>query len=61
MLLINKDIPRTPLTALENDSEFRAKTFEPISVKTGLNDIEKKIQITALRESITFSECFLKI
>ena len=31
------------------------------TVKTGLNDIEMKIQITALRESINFSECFLKI
>ena len=35
--------------------------FEPVSEKTGLNDIEMKIQITALRESINFSECFLKI
>ena len=30
-------------------------------MKTGLNDIEMKIQITALQESINFSECFLKI
>ena len=35
--------------------------FEPVFVKTGLNDTEMKIQITALRESINFSECFLKI
>ena len=35
--------------------------IEPVSVKTGLNDIEMKIQITALRASINFSECFLKI
>ena len=35
--------------------------YEPVSVKTGLNDIEMKIHITALRESINFSECFLKI
>ena len=34
---------------------------EPVSVKTGLNDIEMKIKITALPESINFSECFLKI
>ena len=30
-------------------------------MKTGLNDTEMKIQITALQESINFSECFLKI
>ena len=30
-------------------------------MKTGLNDIEMKIQIIALRESINFSEYFLKI
>ena len=30
-------------------------------MKTGLNDIEMKIQTTALRESINFSEYFLKI
>ena len=30
-------------------------------MKSGLNDIEMKIQITALRESVNFSECFLKI
>ena len=35
--------------------------YEPVSVKTGLNDIKMKIQKTALRESINFSECFLKI
>ena len=34
--------------------------YEPVSVKTRLNDIEMKIQITALRESIDFSECLLK-
>ena len=32
-----------------------------VSVKTGLYDIKMKIQITPLRESINFSECFLKI
>ena len=37
------------------------KEYEPVSVKTGLNDIEMKNQITALRESINLSECFLKI
>ena len=36
-------------------------THEPVSVKTGLNNIEMKINKTALRESISFSECFLKI
>ena len=35
--------------------------YEPVSVKTGLNDMEMKIQKTALRESINLSECFLKI
>ena len=30
-------------------------------MKTGLNDIEMKIQITAFRESTIFSECFLKL
>ena len=35
--------------------------YEPVSVKTGLNDTEMKIMITELRESINFSECFLKI
>ena len=30
-------------------------------MKTGLNGIEMKIQITAVRKSINFSECFLKI
>ena len=30
-------------------------------MKTRLNDIEMKIQIIALRDSINFSECFLKI
>ena len=29
-------------------------------MKTGLNDIEMKFQITAFRESINFSDCFLK-
>ena len=38
---------------------FYLNLNEPVSVKTGLNDIEMKIQITALRESISFSECFL--
>ena len=33
--------------------------YMPVSVKTGLNEIEMKIQKTALRESIVFSECFL--
>ena len=28
--------------------------YEPVSLKTGLNDIEMKIQITALRESNNF-------
>ena len=35
--------------------------IEPVSVKTGLNDIEMKIQKTILRERINFFECFLKI
>ena len=35
--------------------------YELVSVKTGLNDIEMKIQITAQPERIYFSECFLKI
>ena len=35
--------------------------YEPISVKTGLNDTEMKIQITAFQKSISFSECFPKI
>ena len=30
-------------------------------MKTGLNDKEMKIQITTIRESINFSECFMKI
>ena len=37
------------------------KPYEPVSVKTGLNDIEMKIQITALPESINFSEYLLEI
>ena len=32
--------------------------IEPVSVKTGLNDIEMKIQKTILRERINFFECF---
>ena len=35
--------------------------YMPVSVKTGLNDIEMKIQKTALQGNINFSECFQKI
>ena len=34
---------------------------EPVSVKTGLNDMQVKIQITASLESMSFSKRFLKI
>ena len=35
--------------------------YEPVSVKTGLNDIQLKFCITASLESIRFSKHFLKI
>lgn len=34
---------------------------EPVYVKSGLNGIQTKIQITALQENINFCERFLKI
>ena len=36
-------------------------TYEPVSVKTELNDIDTKIEITTSLESIGLSICFLKI
>ena len=36
-------------------------TYEPVSVKTGLNDIDIKIEITTSLESIGLSIRFLKI
>ena len=35
--------------------------YEFVSVKTGLNDIQMKIKITALLESTSFSQHVLKI
>ena len=40
---------------------FDENIFEPVSVKTGLNDMEMKIKITALRERIILFDRFLKI
>ena len=35
--------------------------YEPVSVKTGLNDMKIKIKRTASLGSVSFSELFLKI
>ena len=35
--------------------------YEPVSVKTGLNEMKMEIKITAALESISFSKHFLKI
>ena len=35
--------------------------YEPVSVKTGLNDMKMKVKITASLKSISFSQSFLKI
>ena len=35
--------------------------LNPMSIKTGLNDIDIKVEITTSLESIGLSKCFLKI
>ena len=59
---ISEDIkPTDVFRDYVNANEICQHIFEPVSVKTGLNDIKMKIQVTTLRESINLSECFLKI
>ena len=40
---------------------FDENIFEPVSVKTGFNDMDMKIKLTALRERIILFDRFLKI
>ena len=49
---------------LVSEFSFGTKVYiyiEPVSVKTGLNDIDIKLEVTTSLESISFSIRFLKI
>ena len=48
-------------TVKTTDIKQGKELYMSVVLTIGLNDIEMKIQITPLRESINFSECFLKV
>ena len=48
-------------TVKTTDIKQGKELYMSVVLTIGLNDIEMKIQTTPLRESINFSECFLKV